>query len=179
MNSVVLGGQWLKDLNSDLSGSDRACAVLAGALLDDRLMNLLKTYLVPSEKPNDDKLFSPSGALGSFSARIELCRRLNLIDDKTRLCLDLIRKIRNDAAHKHEFDFIEQSTSDKVELILSKLEVKVIAPTLLRTPYDSPKGHFVVTIILLICGLELEHKHTNQTNYTPTFDYSNVHFVEK
>ena len=89
MNSYTIGGKWLDDLNADLTGSDRACAVLAGAVVDDRLKTLLQKYLLPSRVENEDKLLGRSSPLESFSSRIELARRLNLVSEETRKSLDL------------------------------------------------------------------------------------------
>jgi mannitol operon repressor len=100
----TIGGKWLDDLNRDLTGSERSCAVLAGAILDDRLKTLLENYLLAPEQ-REDKLLGRSGSLGSFAARIELACRLNLISRKTRKALDWIRDIRNDASHETLFTF--------------------------------------------------------------------------
>ena len=43
----TIGGKWLDDLNQDLSGSERSCAVLAGAILDDRTSQSLQNLRSP------------------------------------------------------------------------------------------------------------------------------------
>ena len=71
---------------------------MAAAYLDDQLEGLLRQALVDDKAAIDDLLRS-SGALGSFSARIELCCALGLLPRQARRELHLIRKIRNDFAH--------------------------------------------------------------------------------
>lgn len=82
-DKYTIGGKWLQDLNDDLEGSDRACAVLAGAVVDDHLKTLLEKYLIPPDT-NNDKLLGRSSPIDSFAARIELARRLNLMIIQTK-----------------------------------------------------------------------------------------------
>ena len=78
--------------------TDRGCALMAAAYLDDQLECLLRRTLVDDNTAIDDLLRS-AGALGSFSARIELCYALGLLPGQARRDLHLIRKIRNDFGH--------------------------------------------------------------------------------
>jgi hypothetical protein len=178
MSTNKFGGQWLRDLNSDLEGSDRACAVLAGAILDDRLRLLLQAYLRPPKSKKTDRLLGRGGALESFAACIELSRRLNLIDEITRTSLNWVRDIRNDAAHKADFSFVDASVKAKVANILTALNLKVRAPFLLTKPYDTAKGNFVAGVVILVLGLETETKDTKRTSYIPNYDIGSVTFSE-
>ena len=123
MKAHTIGGKWLSDLNVDLDGSDRSCAVLAGAVLDDKVKLLLKAYLLPPLKQAEDRLFGRFGALESFSSRIELSRRLNLITENTRKALDWVREVRNAAAHNSVFAFNDSSNKDRVANIVKALEL--------------------------------------------------------
>jgi len=91
---------WDQVLSREFKGeSDRACVILAAALLDGALETLLKTYLLPSTQ-SEDALFEGGNApLSSFSARIEVSYRLGLLDAPAARALHLIRRIRNDFAH--------------------------------------------------------------------------------
>jgi Domain of unknown function (DUF4145) len=168
MDSYTIGGKWLADLNADLSGSDRSCAVLAGAILDDRLNALLQNYLLPARNKNDDKLLGRSGSIESFSSRIELARRLNLITEESRKSLDWVREIRNDAAHKVDFNFDDSSVRDKVANTLRVLLLKERAPALLNAPYNTHKGQFVAAVVMLVAGLEIEIGETHRTTHVIT-----------
>lgn len=174
MNTYKIGGQWLKDLNSDLKGSDRSCAVLAGAILDERLKLLLQTYLLPVKNGDDDKLLGRSRPIDSFSARIELSQRLYLISNDTRRSLDWIRDIRNEAAHDTDFDFNKSSVKDKIANIIRVLALKEKSPTLLTASYDSHKGNFVAAIIMLTACLDIEIGETHRTTHTPTDAFKNA-----
>ena len=178
MSKLKFGGKWLDDLNQELRGSDRACAVLAGAILDERLKTLISTYLLPAKNKKQDKLLGRSSPLESFSSRIELARRLNLISEEKRKALDWVRDIRNDAAHVPDFAIDNDSYRDKIENLIKELNIKEKAPDLLVEPYNGVKGNFVAVIIMLTISLEIEIKETNQTKHEPTNAISNFTFKD-
>lgn len=76
--------------------SDRACGMIAGALLDELLLRLLRHAFI-AEAPKD--LFEYDGAAGSFSARINLAYSTGLITTEEHKNLHIIRRIRNDFGH--------------------------------------------------------------------------------
>jgi hypothetical protein len=156
MSDPLISGQWLQQLNAELSGSDRACAVLAGAVLDDRLMQLLERFLLPPIKKSEDRLLGRGGALDSFSARIELARRLNLVANEISKSLDWVREIRNDAAHREQFSFQDSKNRDRVDNIIGALELTARGPGLLVGRYASPKGHFIACTAMLVARLHIE-----------------------
>ena len=93
------------------SESDRGCSLMAAAYLDMQLGELLKAFLV-DDKRLVNELFRHTGALGTFSSRIDLAYSLGLISKGDRRNLHLIRKIRNDFAHVHlRLDFNNESIS--------------------------------------------------------------------
>lgn len=60
------------------------------------------------------RFFKDPEPLGTFSLRIKLAHYLNIISPQVRKDLDTIQKIRNDFAHKLEFeDFKTQSIKDR------------------------------------------------------------------
>jgi hypothetical protein len=78
--------------------SERGMTILVGAELDRALGLVLHAYLAPGNARAE--LFSGSAPpLGSFSAKINLCRALHLITDEEHATLHTIRKIRNEFAH--------------------------------------------------------------------------------
>jgi len=160
-------GKWLDDLNEDLQGSDRSCAVLAGAILDDLLKTLLQRYLLPPVNSSDDRLLSRSGPIDSFYARIELASRLNLISEHTRKALDWVRDIRNDAAHKTDFTFDSESNNHRVANIVSILEIDTRAAEFLKKPYEGVKGNFIAAIILMVACLQIEIGEIGMTKFRP------------
>lgn len=88
--------------------TDRGCALMAAAYLDDQLEALMRGVLLADTRALDE-LLSGLGPLATFSSRIELCYLLGLIPVKCRRDLHLIRKIRNEFAHGTEPPTFNQS----------------------------------------------------------------------
>ncbi|MBE3654823.1 MULTISPECIES: MltR family transcriptional regulator [Vibrio] len=78
--------------------SDRGCALMAVAFIDELLIDLLKAYFVENEALTK-RLLSSSGSLGSFSSRIDMAYALGLMSKNVVHDLNILRKIRNDFAH--------------------------------------------------------------------------------
>jgi hypothetical protein len=77
--------------------SDRGLALIGGAFLDEKLAATLAAFFA-TDSPA--LLHGKNAPLGSFSARIETCFALGLIEEVERNECDLIRRIRNEFAHK-------------------------------------------------------------------------------
>lgn len=81
--------------------TDRGCALLASAYLDEQLEVLLRAFFI--DKPAEaDKLLNGREPLATFSARVQLCLCLGLLPKSTIRELHLIRRIRNEFAHVSE-----------------------------------------------------------------------------
>jgi len=85
--------------SSIIKESLRAQIVLSGCYLDEALYDLLKIVLVPEKSKNDVLFDGPQAPLGTFSSKIEIAYRLQLIDKETKESIHLIRKIRNEFSH--------------------------------------------------------------------------------
>ena len=86
-------------LRKELEGtSDRAALIVAGAFLDDVLRELLCEFLIKGTEDHRE-LFEGTGALATFSAKIEMSFRLGLISEGEHRTLTAIRKVRNEFAH--------------------------------------------------------------------------------
>ncbi len=84
--------------------SDRGCVLVGAALVDECLASLLRTAFIDEVA---DKLLVGDRPVSSFSARCHVARAIGLIDAKEYADLDLVRKVRNEAAHfekKRGFD---------------------------------------------------------------------------
>src|SRR5579859_4992858 len=79
--------------------TDRGCALMAAAYLDDQLSELLLSRFVDDTKLKSE-LFGASQALGSFSSRIDFAYALGMIGPTARKELHIIRKIRNLFGHE-------------------------------------------------------------------------------
>ena len=168
-DSYTIGGKWLEDLTAEITGSDRACAVLAGAVLDDRIKSLLFSYLLPPMNEKEDRLLGRSGTIESFSSRIELAYRSALISIEVRRALDWVRDIRNYAAHEQGFMFENDQIKDRVANIIGALQniEKLPLKTLADHYGDTSKGKFVASVVILSFVLEFEARESGRTRHQP------------
>lgn len=128
--------------------SDRGCALFAAAYLDEALLALLRASFVDHE-PTIREFTGTNGPLASFSARIDACFLLGLLSEAERRELHLVRKIRNDFAHKAEpIDFEHSPIADRCR----QLQYSV------RETDSSARSHFigaVCAVLGLIHGAEI------------------------
>ncbi|MGN7105176.1 MltR family transcriptional regulator [Ralstonia holmesii] len=78
--------------------SERAMAVLLGAIVENHLTSLLRLYMRRDEKIARE-LFQPSGPLGPFGTKIRLAYMLRIIGPELQRDLTAVSKIRNVFAH--------------------------------------------------------------------------------
>lgn len=102
----------LKDLSSFFSElqqeTDRGLPLVAAALIDEKLLETLLAFLCPG-KSADRLLTDPNAPLGTFSARINACFSLGLIDEIEYREISLVRRIRNLFAHsRHGLTFSDE-----------------------------------------------------------------------
>lgn len=81
--------------------TDRGCALMAAAFLDNELMLMLSDKII-GPKRFKQSVFEFNGPLGSFSSRIKMGYSLGLISKEILEDLDLIRKVRNEFGHRYE-----------------------------------------------------------------------------
>lgn len=86
----------IKSLETD---SDRAVAIIAASMVEARLDGLL-LMLFQRNKMVEERMFQPSGPLGSFSSKIDLAFLLNVISRNAHTQLVKIKDVRNLFAHK-------------------------------------------------------------------------------
>ncbi|HHF3077038.1 MltR family transcriptional regulator [Vibrio diabolicus] len=88
-----------KEVTEIIKGeSDRGAVLIAAAMVELELENLLKAKLVDTDKKKDP-IFEHNGPLGNFSSKIEMAYRLGLITQKQNLMFNTFRKLRNQFAH--------------------------------------------------------------------------------
>ncbi len=132
--------------------SDRGCALIAVAYLDESMHELLRKCLV-----SDDKVarafMRPDGPLGSFSSRIDCAYLLGRISTTIHRELHLIRKIRNDFGHKSEpitFDY--QPVSSRC----SELQYSG------RALESTNREHFTSSVCACLAAIHVSEMATNQ-----------------
>jgi len=110
--------------------SDRGCVLVAAAFLDEALESVLRSHMSRDTKVVRDvvdRLFGPEGPLGTFSAKINPCRALQIIaqgdhDDLMRI---RIRTPRNRFAHSHgAAGFADQQVKDTTAALSVFAEIK-------------------------------------------------------
>ena len=82
--------------------SDRGSALMSAAFIDDKLGQLIESNMVDNKKAREI-IFDNSGALGTFSGKINIAYLMGLIPKKINDDIQLIRKIRNDFAHNASY----------------------------------------------------------------------------
>ena len=131
--------------------TDRGCAMIVAAHLDQQLGELLRGYMIQDESYTKEisRFFGPDEPLGSFSARTKLAHYLNLISKQVRQDLDTIRKIRNDFAHKMEF---EDFNTESIEHRCLNLQHDLLDS-------QDPRERFINTASVLIVFIDFFSKH--------------------
>lgn len=103
-------------LQAELRGeSPRGIVLVSSAMLEEALHELMLCFLVPNPSSSDSLFEGPTSPFGSFSSKIDGSFRLGLISHQFCRDLHLIRKIRNDVAHRPKgFTFEEPSAKARV-----------------------------------------------------------------
>ncbi len=98
--------------------SDRGAVLISATRLEEKLEQLHRTHItqkVAEPKKVLEELFRPYAPLSSFSAKIQLAYAYGLLDADDYADLNIIRKIRNDAAHTSvEFSFTPNEVCQKI-----------------------------------------------------------------
>jgi DNA-binding MltR family transcriptional regulator len=129
------------------SETDRAAALLAAAMLDDKLREILESFLLDS-KISRRLLDSPNAALRGFSSRIDAAYALGFLDDAEYKELHIVRDIRNDFAHSwRTLTFETQSVRDRVR----NLHIRGMFG--LPTGAEPAREHFNYSVIAILITL--------------------------
>ena len=131
--------------------SDRACAVIAGAAIDTRLIEIIRLNVIVMGETATANLFHERGALlGTLSAKSEFCHILGLINDRELSEIDIIRRIRN--AFSHSATSIDFSN----ELVIKecqKLQLKYENQNIIETIENDNRRKFVSSVLYLYVDL--------------------------
>jgi DNA-binding MltR family transcriptional regulator len=86
--------------------TDRGCALMASAYLEDRLEFLIKSFLIEEAS---NSLFEFNGPFGTLSSKITTAYALGLVPKNLSTDLNTIRKVRNEFAHRADLTDFESS----------------------------------------------------------------------
>lgn len=123
--------------------SDRGAALIGAAMLDDKLANTLLSFF--KNKKEGKELLQVNSPLGSFNSRIKISYCIGLITDLEYHDLEIIRKVRNEFAHRLTGMSFE---SPKIKTLCSNLKSD--------TPGDistNPRFLFINAVICRLLGL--------------------------
>lgn len=168
--------------NELLDSSDRAVAVVGGALVDELLGRALKEFMRQSD--GLDTLFKDRGPLSTFSSKIDLGYYLGCYGTEVHQDLNILRKLRNNFAHDLDAKFANQSIADRVSnfSLARRYAVNLSAPDPdypvttpdnlidyrfwigvrtddLQATFSDPKQHFLVEIQTLVWAISATHGH--------------------
>jgi hypothetical protein len=102
--------------------NDRAVVIVGAANVDYLLRRLIEQSLLPRLN-KEDELLDGDSSLSTFSSKIHLCYRLGLIDKEFSQLLHILRKLRNDFAHKIKgCDLNSPPHSDRVNELAKHLK---------------------------------------------------------
>lgn len=127
--------------------TDRGAALVGAALIDLRLSDTLRAFMV-SSKAASDLLDGGTAALGTFSSRIKATFAFALIDRHERGECDTIRKVRNEFAHQaHGLTF----NDPKILALCDKLQSDL--PGGREAHVGKPRFVFINAVILTVMRL--------------------------
>lgn len=133
---------YLEELNKE---SDRGKVLISTGFMEEQLRLVLASYLMTSAAA-EELLNGANAPLGSFSARIAACFSLGLISDDEHHDLSVIRKIRNDFAHRIKTSFKTQSVIDRCSTLRLKAHDTPDHPV-------PPVGQFTTAAVSVILRL--------------------------
>ena len=143
--------------------SDRGCALMAAAFIDEQLRELLSLYLVDDAKVTE-RLLGNSGALGSFAVRIDIAYSLGLLAKNIMQDLSILRKIRNEFAH-----LSRPMTFEDDAMVSRCLELKSI----LLPPEFTARSRFCRSMIVTATQIEVTKAELQRS--FPRVDYDDTH----
>lgn len=79
--------------------TDRGVAIVGAAWVEEAMTTALESFL-HSDPKSWNKLFTADGPVSNFSAKIDLCSLLGMINATIKSDLHIVRSIRNEFAHQ-------------------------------------------------------------------------------
>lgn len=147
----------------------RALVILASAKIDAQLRSILEIFLYPKagNEKDPDELFDGDTPLSSFSSKIKMTRRLGLIDADLYHTLDLLRKIRNQAAHWVSFGVATTPLRDQLnhlqKLVASRRSYKLTVERFFAGSKPNDKQTLQAVLLTLCVLLGGIHESTHKT----------------
>jgi len=143
---------------AELAGqSDRACGIVAAAMLETLLEQMLRKRFVLGM---GDDLFVTYGPLSTFSAKVNTCAALGLVTALERRELHIVRRIRNDFAHDlHKSSFDEDPIRSYVKQLAVSRSKLIGKATSCRRDFEAA--------VAVLLGFMLSHLKNTTPIETP------------
>jgi mannitol operon repressor len=127
--------------------TDRGAALVGAAVIDDRLLETLRAFMV-SNNAASALLDGGTAPLGTFSSRIDATYALGLISVHEHSECHIIRRIRNEFAHrKHGVTFMDEKIRGLCDGLQSDL------PGGRKEFKEKPRSVFINAVVLTSMAL--------------------------
>lgn len=144
--------------------SDRGVLVLIGSLVEEALEVALKESLPGATASDHKELFGITGPIGTFSSKALFARVLGLISEPGWQLIDVLRALRNSAAHhQQDISFATPTVMAGVRSIVSE-DTRLIMDDDIKAVRDG----FVLAGVLL--QLVVLHSVTGKSQADPGLD---------
>ena len=146
-----------------LSESDRGSVLMAAAFIEDKITQLLETYMVQN-KTIQKKIFDGNGALATFSSKIDIAFLLGLIPKNIYDDLGILRKLRNDFAHN------AKSITFQTDYIKERCNLlQVVSKVALR---DDTRAYFLRAMTTILTCINMKMDTFTQCQEEDDFDFT-------
>ena len=133
-------------------------------MIDSKLERILDICLL-NNKAKKDLIYGANAPLGTFSSKANLCSALGFITEKEFEEINIIRKIRNEFAHKlEELSFAKQPICDFC------LQLKADPPFDFKTEKDY-RGMFVNSVVLTTLVLWYRPEYIKKRSIVRTIEW--------
>ena len=149
--------------------SDRGCALVLAANLDNRLRSLLKSFFVEQSPNKQNGLFEGNGCLATFSSRIKVSFSVGLLGTDEQHDLDIIRAIRNDFAHNESsIDFSNPPVSDRCNSLRLHQTMEKDRPDIDVSKHSGRDKFQIVSVSLCLMLADRENGASKIKRVTPS-----------
>jgi mannitol operon repressor len=130
--------EFLAEFNKE---TERGAALAAAAFLDDLLGRIIFNFLIPNDSGHSlvDGFNAPFGTL---SARIAACHAMGLISEDEFREAEIVRKVRNEFAHKVKMSF----ENDRVRSLCANMKFSVPGEKSARWQFTSASVVLVMNL---------------------------------
>jgi len=146
-----------------LTESDRGSVLMAAAFIEDKITQLLETYMI-NDTTIQKKIFGGNGALATFSSKIDISFLLGLIPKNIYNDLGVLRKLRNDFAHN------AKSITFQTDYIKDRCNaLQVVSNVALR---DDTRAYFLRSMTTILSCINMKMNSFERCQEEDDFDFT-------